>query len=71
MTFYEGEKRKKVREKIKKQVTRGHNIVADGWAGASNPQPHPNHIPKPPQTHSHAAIPTAASYTFFAFSTRA
>ena len=20
-------------------VTRGHNIVADGWAGASNPQP--------------------------------
>ena len=20
-----------------KQVTRGHNIVADGWAGASNP----------------------------------
>ena len=26
----------------KKQVTRGHNIVADGWAGASNPHPHPN-----------------------------
>ena len=26
----------------KKQVTRGNNIVADGWAGASNPQPHPN-----------------------------
>ena len=25
-----------------KQVTRGHNIVADGWAGASNPHPHPN-----------------------------
>ena len=25
-----------------KQVTRGHNIVADGWAGASNPQPHAN-----------------------------
>ena len=24
-----------------KQVTRGHNIVADGWAGASNPHPHP------------------------------
>ena len=25
-----------------KQVMRGHNIVADGWAGASNPHPHPN-----------------------------
>ena len=25
----------------KKQVTQGHNIVADGWAGASNPHPHP------------------------------
>ena len=23
-------------------MTRGHNIVADGWAGASNPHPHPN-----------------------------
>ena len=28
-----------------KQVTQGHNIVADGWAGASNPQPHPNTTP--------------------------
>ena len=28
-----------------KQVTRGHNIVADGWAGASNPHPHPNQGP--------------------------
>ena len=26
----------------RKQVTRGHNIVADGWAGASYPYPHPN-----------------------------
>ena len=26
------------------QVTRGHNIVADGCAGAANPHPHP--IPK-------------------------
>ena len=24
-----------------KQVTRGHNIVAEGWAGASNSHPHP------------------------------
>ena len=23
------------------QVTRGHNIVEDGWAGAYNPPPHP------------------------------
>ena len=37
--------------KIRKQVTRGHNIVADGWAGASNPHPHPNPPPtlKPTQ----------------------
>ena len=36
---------------VKKQVTRGHNIVADGWAGASNPHPHPNPHPtlKPTQ----------------------
>ena len=30
------------------QGTRGHNVVADGWAGAYNPHPHPH----PPQTHS-------------------
>ena len=24
------------------QVTWGYNIVADGWAGASNPHPHPS-----------------------------
>ena len=23
-------------------MSRGHNIIADGWAGASNPHPHPN-----------------------------
>ena len=28
-----------------KQVTRGHNIVADGWAGASDPHPYPNPLP--------------------------
>ena len=26
----------------REQVTRGHNIVADGWAGASTPQPTSN-----------------------------
>ena len=30
-------------------MTRGHNIVADGWAGAYNPYPHP----KPPPTLKH------------------
>ena len=30
-----------------KQVTRGHNIVADGWAGAANPHPHPTPNPPP------------------------
>ena len=35
---------------LEKQVTPGHNIVADGWAGASKPHPHPNpHSP----THKH------------------
>ena len=27
-------------------MTRGHNIVADGWAGAANPHPHPTPLPK-------------------------
>ena len=31
----------------------GHNIVADGWVGASNPQLYPNHTTNPPPTHSH------------------
>ena len=28
-----------------KQVTRGYNIVANGWAGVYNPPPHP-HTPQ-------------------------
>ena len=32
------------------QVTRGHNTVADGWAGECNPHPHSH----PPHTNSHA-----------------
>ena len=34
-----------------KQVTRSHKIVADGWAGTSNPPPHP--LPSP-HTHIYA-----------------
>ena len=28
-------------------MTRGHNIVADGWAGAAYPHPHPTPLPTP------------------------
>ena len=48
-----------------KQVMRGHNIVADGWAGASNPI----HTPNP--TLSHANIhKTYQKCSFLNFSTR-
>ena len=32
-------------EHSRKQVVRGQNIVADGWAGASNSHPHPHPHP--------------------------
>ena len=35
-------------------MTRGHNIVADGWAGAYNPHPYP----RPPRTNSRTQIIT-------------
>ena len=35
----------------------GHNIVADGWAGASNSHPHP-HALLPKHTHSQKASKT-------------
>ena len=36
--------KKKLEDKVYiPQVTRGHNFVADGWVGASNPHPHPNY----------------------------
>ena len=34
------------------QVTRGHNIVVDGRAGSSNPQPHPDSLSTPPSTNT-------------------
>ena len=33
-------------------MTRGHNIVADGWAGAANAHPHPMPHPTPFPTHT-------------------
>ena len=46
--------------KRKKQVTRGHNIVANRWVGACNPDPHL----LPPYSHSNIqTITTAASKT--------
>ena len=39
--------------KVTKQVTRGHNIVADVWAGASNPHPRLN---PPPTLKLHKAL---------------
>ena len=35
------------------KLTRSHNVVAEGWAGASHPQPRPNHTPNTPPTPSH------------------
>ena len=37
-----------------KQVTRGHNIFADGWAGAVIPHLHPTPYPKPFPTRTQA-----------------
>ena len=51
---------KKLIRLIDKQVTRGHNIVADGWAGAANPHPLPTPHPTrlPAQTHTQKASKT-------------
>ena len=46
---------------VRKQVMRGHSIVLDGWAGASNPHPNPQH------THKHIQI---VIHLFFNFSTQ-
>ena len=44
----------KMPTKKKQQVTRGHNIVADGWAGAANPHAHLTPRPtQPPSQHRH------------------
>ena len=41
-----------------KQVTRGHNIVAYGWAEAANPHSHPTPYPTPFPTQTHKASKT-------------
>jgi len=45
---------------MQKQVSQGHNIVADRWAGASNPHPHAN----PNPTHKYL------KHSFFNFFTQ-
>ena len=47
------------------KVTRGHNIVADEWAGAANLYPHPTPYPKQKHTQK------ASKRLFSHFSTRA
>ena len=50
---------------MSKQVTRGHNIVVDGWAGAYNPQSLPN-SPSGLNTllHTHKHVEMGISSTF-------
>ena len=43
-------------------MMQGHNIFADGWAGASNPLPNPN--PHPSHTNIHKRIQNACFATF-------
>ena len=49
-------------------MTQGHNIVADGWAGASNPQPNPN--PHPSHTNIHKKYPKRLFFHFLTQSLR-
>ena len=48
------------------QVTRGHNIVADRWAGAANPHSHPS--PLPTQTHTQKSFKTLIFTLFYSCS---
>ena len=43
-------------------VMRGYNIVADGWAGVSNPHPHPKATP--PHSQPNTSIYNARFTTF-------
>ena len=49
-------------------MMRGHYIVADGWAGAADPDPHPTPHPTPFPTQPHTQ--KASKRSFFHFSTR-
>ena len=50
-------------------MTRGHDVVADGWAGATNPHPHPTPHPTPLPTQTHTQ--KASKTLIFPFSTSA
>ena len=52
-------------KKLREQAMRGHNIVADEWALAANPHPHPTpHLtPSPTQLHLEQNILKHASAT--------
>ena len=43
----EGKKDREHEQEQEEQVTRGHNIIANGLAGAANPHPHPRPHPTP------------------------
>ena len=51
---------------VVKQVTRGHNIVADGWAGVANHRPHPMPHPTPLPTQTHSQKNLKRSFSHFA-----
>ena len=55
-------KKKKKKKKKRKQVTLGHNIVADRWAGASNSHPNLN---TPPHTQTYAKSIQKRSFPSF------
>ena len=46
-------------------MTRGHNIVADEWAGAADPHLHPTPHPTPLSTHAHAQASKNARFRAF------
>ena len=61
--FKQGQKGKKYVVQLK-QVTRGHNIVADGWAEAANPdtRPTPHQTAFQIQTHTQKASKRSFSH---------
>ena len=57
--------KKKEDETKSKQVTWGHNIVVDGWAGAANSHPHPTFTqPSFQHRYIHKKLLKRSSYHF-------